>query len=197
MKSLLEYSFGYSLLQRAIGATKAHRQFTGYLDLQSGLRYLDVGCGFGQSREFLPEDGDYLGFDVNPRYINLANQRGYKNSVFRVEDIREFSRESSVGFDRILAFGVLHHLDDELMDSFVDLIDKHSHPGTVICTADPYFSDEMSPIARFLIKHDRGKYIRPESEYRRRFAKFQSHQVIYMKKCLNLPYQLLVNKMIV
>ena len=41
-----------------------------------GCRILDIGCGPGDILEYLPESvGAYAGFDMNPGYIEAAQQR--------------------------------------------------------------------------------------------------------------------------
>src|SRR5216684_9216563 len=46
-------------------------------------KVLDVGCGTGRVLRFLSEDADYRGYDLNPKYIDSANQTlGHRGRFF-------------------------------------------------------------------------------------------------------------------
>jgi len=47
-----------------------------------GEKVLDIGCGPGDILENLPAV-DYLGFDINPKYVEAAKKRfGHRRTVF-------------------------------------------------------------------------------------------------------------------
>ena len=59
--------------------------------LDNGCRVLDLGCGLGCFYAYLQERGieaEYVGYDVNPRLIEIARER-YPGIRFKVVDILE------------------------------------------------------------------------------------------------------------
>ena len=68
---------------------------------------LDVGCGPGTNSHHF-EQSEYLGIDLNERYIDYARRRWRRN--FLVADVTKYS---VVGerFDFILVNSLLHHID--------------------------------------------------------------------------------------
>lgn len=82
-------------------------------------------------------------------------------------------------FDIILAIGVVHHLDDgEAAELFRVAVDSLSAGGRLV-TFDGVYVNGQSPIARFLLSQDRGRYVRRQSEYERlahtAFVAVESH----------------------
>ena len=76
------------------------------LKLSPGVRTLDLGCGPGAFSDLF-EQGDYVGADLNPRYIDWARQ--HRKGAFVVADARQLELPDQ-RFDQILIFGLLHHL---------------------------------------------------------------------------------------
>lgn len=70
---------------------------------------LDVGCGFGDLLDFLEKQRlivDYVGYDINPEFIEIAKDR-HKKVKFEVRDIEEDVNEQR--FDWVLSSGVFNH----------------------------------------------------------------------------------------
>src|SRR5262249_54871246 len=79
-------------------------------DLKAGaVRTLDLGCGPGAFSDLF-ESGDYVGVDMNKRYIAYA-QRARKGT-FIAGDARKVELPDG-RFDQALIFGLLHHLPDD------------------------------------------------------------------------------------
>jgi SAM-dependent methyltransferase len=79
------------------------------LDRWKGMRVLEVGAGLGH----LGEAFQQLGFDVKstdgrPEHVKAMNARGLDASIL---DLNAASVDDFRGFDIVLAFGVLYHLD--------------------------------------------------------------------------------------
>ena len=55
-----------------------------YIKPKNDSRILDIGCGTGDFRYFLPVELDYIGIDNNFNYIEFAKNRNFKNSNFFV-----------------------------------------------------------------------------------------------------------------
>ncbi|MBK9382325.1 MAG: class I SAM-dependent methyltransferase [Chitinophagaceae bacterium] len=82
---------------------------------------LDIGCGLGQMLTYLKGKGfnSLYGIDINDESINLCKKHGL--DVEKVNDIREFARNSNRKFDRIVMSHVLEHISKE------DIIDTLIH----------------------------------------------------------------------
>jgi len=163
--ALLERTSVYRLWQ----APFADQKFAPVLaqnNLQQVRRVLDVACGPGTNTRYF-ERCDYLGIDLNPRYIEHAKAR-YRRQ-FLVADACQYRVPPSERFDFILVNSFLHHLPDS------DVADILSHLATLL-TSDGHIHllelvmpPNASP-ARWLARHDRGKHARPLHEWEQIFA---------------------------
>jgi SAM-dependent methyltransferase len=130
-----------------------------------GVRILDLGCGTAELLDHLPATSDYVGVDVSHAYIKQARERFGSRGEFRVGDATSIDDDLR-DFDIVLAFGVLHHLDDAQARRLLDRAARALKPGGRAVTVDPVFTPEMSPIARYVIAHDRGQHVRGPDAYR-------------------------------
>ncbi len=94
--------------------------YSKYIPYTSGLNILDLGCGPGTSTNFFrPED--YLGIDISQQYVNEAEKK-FPNHHFECMDFTSLTRGSKIlpkkGLDIILAYGLIHHLNDDKAFSF-------------------------------------------------------------------------------
>ncbi len=101
----------FEVADRCKGEQKRFLSIAPRLD---GKRVLEVGCGGGRWASFLsPRVESYLGIDLSPKMIGLAQAVASKSELvnvqFRCADIREL--ESSE-FDLIYFSGVLQYLSD-------------------------------------------------------------------------------------
>lgn len=95
------------------------------LDLEPGMRVLDVGCGPGRHSLALAARGlDVVGVDISERFVDVANETAARADLpasFRVADARALSPDLSTSFDAVVslcqgAFGLAGGADaiDEL-----------------------------------------------------------------------------------
>jgi tRNA (uracil-5-)-methyltransferase TRM9 len=86
-------------------------------------KILDLGCGNGELARYLFQHGHqgmYIGIDLSDELLEHAQERApYPQARFIPADladpdwtdgVRSALRDDSTGFDRILAFAVLHHI---------------------------------------------------------------------------------------
>ena len=158
--TILEQTFVYRLWQ----APFAEQKFAAVLannDLERAKRVLDVACGPGTNTHHFARS-EYLGVDVNPRYIRNARKRHGRE--FSVADVRTYRPAISERFDFILVNSFLHHLDTkDVLEILVHLRSFLTEEGNVHLL-ELVLPEERS-LARLLARWDRGEYARPLSEW--------------------------------
>jgi ubiquinone/menaquinone biosynthesis C-methylase UbiE len=132
-----------------------------HLDAKAGERVLDICCGIG---EFAGEvSSDYLGIDLNPRFIEAASRRwtGAARKSFRVMDALRMDLPDR-HFDRTMWINGLHHFSDE------DAVRLLREIGRVTRTRALIIDPDGTPrglVRRALLAADRGDWMRtPEAQ---------------------------------
>jgi len=156
----LEHTLAYRLWQAPFADKKLAPLFA-HNDLRVVRRVLDVGCGPGtNTRRFA--HADYLGVDINPRYIAYARRRYGRD--FRVADVTA-GPDLGARFDCVLVNSFLHHVDDaeahRILGYLARLLtpDGHVHALELVLPAG-------RSVARLLARLDRGAHARPLAAWR-------------------------------
>jgi len=166
IRSILSHPAMYNFTQNTLGVRRARRVLAAeYMPRKAGLRMLDIGCGTAEILEFLSEDINYVGFDASADYIAHAKKRFATRGNFFTGLVGQEELDGMEKFDVVLAFGVLHHLDDQEAGRLFELAARALNDDGVLLTVDPCFMPVQSPIARWLIAHDRGQNIRNQAGY--------------------------------
>ena len=165
LRDLLAHPSIYSLFARLVGATRGRRLFIQrHVRPHKGGRILDIGCGPADILDALPEV-DYHGFDQSADYIASARKRFGVRGHFHVEAVNRELVKKYADFDLVLAIGVLHHLTDSEAIELLNVAQAALKPGGRLVTLDGCFVEDQSPIARRLLKLDRGVYVREAGAY--------------------------------
>jgi 2-polyprenyl-3-methyl-5-hydroxy-6-metoxy-1,4-benzoquinol methylase len=154
----------YNLIQLFFSHRKMKVLLTTELLASHKKRVLDIGCGTGQSIEFLPEC-KYTGFDISIEYLTAAKKTHGTSFNFVLSSIEEFNYEQHAPLDIVLLIGVLHHLNDQQIKSFYKTIKTYMNEDSFLLSVDPCFVKNQRKLARFLVSLDRGDYIRTIPEY--------------------------------
>ena len=113
IRKVLNIPYIYDFFQNLMGADSARKNLVqDYIKPFKDCRILDIGCGTSRILDYLI-DVEYHGYDSNERYINDSIARYGDRGNFHCKTINKLNISSLGKFDRIIAIGVLHHLDDQ------------------------------------------------------------------------------------
>jgi SAM-dependent methyltransferase len=162
---LLARPTAYRLWQSPFAARKLY-PILRHNDVASVRRVLDVGCGPGTNAAYFAHT-DYLGIDLNPRYIEFA-RRHYAGN-FAVADATTFQGAVERPFDFILLNSLLHHIDDEGVTRILSSLRTLLAVGGSIHILDLVLPARRS-VARVLARLDRGQFARASSRWQELFG---------------------------
>jgi SAM-dependent methyltransferase len=158
-----------------------------------GIRVLDIGCGPAtHTHNFL--DTTYAGIDLSPEYIKKAVKKywQYENVKFLCSDANIFFNEENVcseKFDLVFMCGVLHHLNDNDVENVISSISRLLKPDGEFRSLDNVFVDNQSWFVRWLLRNDRGKYVRTIKEYEKLIVThFPKASYTVRHDLLRIPY---------
>jgi SAM-dependent methyltransferase len=166
VEAALEYPLVYRLWQAPFVEQK-FRPIRAHNDLRAVRRVLDVGCGPGTNTARF-DKSEYLGLDLNPRYIEQARRRYHRS--FLVADVTAYTAPPGERYDFILLNSMLHHIDTPAARRILSHLASLLSPGGHVHILDLVLP-ERPGIARRLAEHDRGKFPRPLAEWHNLFAR--------------------------
>jgi SAM-dependent methyltransferase len=118
-------------------------------------RVLDIGCGIGQYASVTA--GEYLGIDLNCRYVEHARRRrGDELREFRCVDAAELIAEGE-RFELVLLVDFLHHLPDGTAASVLGTARALTSGRVVVL--EPV-TEQHTRVGRWFIDNDRGEHMR-------------------------------------
>lgn len=159
-----------------------------YVRPEKGDRILDIGCGLGDILDYLP-DVDYVGFDMNQRYIDAAVKYYGNRGKFLCKNVSKETIKENSSFDIVMANGVLHHLNNEEAIELFELAQLALNPIGTLITIDGCYVESQSPIVQYLLLRDRGQYVRTKERYLALASKvFTNIKVSIRHDLLRIPY---------
>ena len=192
MRSLLDRPGAYSLFRKLVGRDSARLAYAReHLRVDPGQRVLDLGCGPGDILQFLPAV-DYVGYDINPAYIERALRRFGDRGAFHCIAVSE-SLSPGEDFDVVIAHGVLHHLDDAAARTLFRIARRALKPGGRLVTIDGCFAEGQSALARLFLSLDRGRHVRSRDAYERLArSEFEEVKCFVRHDLIRIPYTHLI-----
>ena len=164
IRSILAIPAAYQLWWNLVGGPSLAKVLVNeYIQSSVGSRILEIGCGPGIIVGFLPES-QYLGFDLSPKYIELARKR-FPKAHFVCERVSQYSLAKEESYDVVLALGIVHHLQDEEARQLFQIAFDALKPGGKLVTIDGVWIDGQSSGARWMLAKDRGEHVRNERGY--------------------------------
>jgi SAM-dependent methyltransferase len=192
LRSILAVPAVYRLFGRVIGGGARARFVRDHLRPRPGDRILDLGCGPGDLLAHLPAC-DYVGVDLDPKYVTAARARYRDRGTFRCEPAEAVAELEPGSFDLVVASGLLHHLTDAQAVATLEVARRALRPGGRFVSLDGCFVPGQSRIARWLLRRDRGKFVRDLPGYRKLAAVVFSMVVPAVRHdLLRIPYTLLI-----
>ncbi len=145
---------------------KAFKQFA-----KPNHRILEIGCATGSCVHRIWDGlkSYYVGVDLEFGYVKWGKHH-YPKGLFLCADAATLPFKKT-SFDIVCTFSVLHHLPDSVVQSLSKYLGENLSSETQILISEPIlppqsgslsFSDRLS---QFLLKHDRGRYIRTPENY--------------------------------
>jgi SAM-dependent methyltransferase len=166
ISNILDYGLIYELWQRPFSSLKME-PVRRHNVIGEFRRVLDVACGPATNTQYF-QNAEYLGFDLNPKYIERA--KSLAGDRFVVANALEFVPPPAFShFDCILANSFFHHMNDEdtlqILRQLAGLLD----PDGFVHILDLVLP-ERGAVGRWLAKNDRGEFARPLEHWRRLFT---------------------------
>lgn len=164
LHGILEFPRVYSAVIAVLAGDWRKRYVAEYVKPRPGERVLDLGCGPGDVLRHLP-GVDYVGVDNNLRYIEKARARFGSLGQFHCIDLVDCELRPFGTFDVVMANGVLHHLPDAVLHTMLPKVAAVMKPTGRFVTFDGCFTPEQSAVARFILRCDRGRFVRTRPAY--------------------------------
>lgn len=191
---LLENPKIYQGFLRAVIGDAYRRLVDAYVQPRFGERLLDIGCGTGDFIEYL-EGCDYVGFDLNPGYIETARGRYGDRGDFRCGSVAEDRWPFCGEFDIATAVGVVHHLNDAEARQLFTLAARALKPGGRLITYDGCYVLGQPLLARVVVSMDRGRFVRTAEAYRDLAATaFSTVEQCVHHDLIRIPYTHLIQR---
>jgi SAM-dependent methyltransferase len=186
----LKMPFLYNLFQSVVGGNALRRRIIqNHARARPGDKVIDIGCGPAQALQSLP-DVEYLGLDIDPKYIAFARRTYGDKGIFVVGNTRSLRGDTRFkDADIVIAVSVLHHLDDEEAEDCIRFAyDALKGGGRLICH-DACWIPNQGTFSKCIMSHDRGRNIRTEQQYRQLAAKvFRNVHTWVDTKPMRIPY---------
>jgi cyclopropane fatty-acyl-phospholipid synthase-like methyltransferase len=190
LRAALSSAAVYQGLQDLLGGRRFQRRLVReHVQPAPGMRLLDIGCGTAAILEHVPDGVAYHGFDLSERYVAAARRRWGERGHFWQASVEDAPRLAGGRFERALAVGVLHHLDDDGARHLAAMAAAALTADGALVTYDPAITGATSRAARFLIDRDRGQNVRKPDEYAALLrTAFAEVTVVPVAHHLRIPY---------
>lgn len=191
--SLLALPSVYRLFSSVVLGDGYQIHMAEYVKPVTDEKVFDIGCGPGDILDYLPPVR-YVGFDINPKYIEAAQLRFGGRGRFFCGDVGLSSLDEEAGtFDLALATGVVHHVDDAHANRLFELACRALKPGGRLITYDGCLVAGQPRLARWVVSRDRGQFVRTQEHYERLASRYFPRVEAFVRHdLLRIPYTHLI-----
>jgi len=166
LKQILSHPLAYNFLQNLLLKKKSQGLLINkYVKPDKNDHILDLGCGPGSLVDFLPEGIHYTGVDVSAKYIEDAKIKYGNKYNFICNNIVDIDFSSIGTFNKVIAQGFFHHLDDSTIINLMNCIEPALSKQVQLASIDGCYIEGQNLISKFLLSNDRGDFVRTELEY--------------------------------
>jgi SAM-dependent methyltransferase len=110
IRSILSHPFVYGAFQNIMGAQRGRARFVrDCVRPFPGMRVLDLGCGPAEVLSSMPDDIDYVGYDMSADYIAAAQRRFANRGEFHCRLLEKAEVATLEPFDLVMGIGVRAH----------------------------------------------------------------------------------------
>lgn len=160
--------------------------FTNYIIVEENDLVLDVGCGPGNYRKLI-KSANYFGIDINCESIKKAKEL-FPNDNFECLSVQDISKKFNKKFDKIIFFGLLHHLSNEDVIKLFQDLREVTNSETIIFCLDTSFMKNQNIFSKIMAKLDKGNFVRFPEELENLFdRKFYEFETEIFDNLLRLP----------
>ena len=134
-----------------------------FVEPAQGLTLLDAPCGSGTLHEICVPC-TYYGIDMDADRVEKATE-SYSDGIFSISDAANLDFPDDK-FDRILAAGLFHHVDDETAFKIVNEFGRLLKPdGKLIVFEAIWPRNRFNLFGYAMRKMDQGNYVRTSEQY--------------------------------
>jgi SAM-dependent methyltransferase len=164
---ILEHPSIYHSYQLLGGFFRARlKAFHEFIDFSKVGKIIDIGCGPGHIISYIPDHVEYIGVDTDRKYIEFAQSRFGTRGKFICDNFSPNLVQKVGTPDLILMNGVLHHMDNSIAVDVIGHAKDCLSDGGIFLSLDGCYSKYQNYIAQYLLKHDRGQYVRYHFDYK-------------------------------
>ena len=197
MKKFIQFHFAFNMYQKLIGGSAylhnyAKSFINPYIQDNTELNMLDLGCGTGNLLPFLKKNINYTGVDYSQDYINYAKKK-FPSRKFICSSVTD-ELNLDTHYDFIVCEAVITNLDDEKSAQTFENIKKYAKPDCHIIISDTNFGKNSTKFENFLYTHERGKYLRTKEQLTALISKhFKINNISEIDRAYRLiPYKKIV-----
>lgn len=189
MKKILSIPQFFNLFNLIIGEKRGRKIFSEeYVKPFPKMKVLDIGCGTGTILSYLG-DVEYYGYDASADYINFAKTKYGDKGNFYCEMVEASNLKNREYYDVVIASGLIHHLNDKSVELLFSTAKEALAKGGRFIAIDNVLVDNQSSLAKWIIKQDRGEFIREEFAYKKLFQNvFSKVNFDIRSDILRIPY---------
>ena len=126
---------------------------------------LSIGCGNGLFETILAPYAEHItAIDISPEAIDAAKARqeklGISNISFQSKSFANISWNEK--FDSIICLAFLHHVREEDLPGFLELVYKHLNPDGFFYSQDPNINGILRKLGRIVLGSNYDKYHTPD-----------------------------------